>query len=331
MEVQLFLLLQGMVVHIQLPRSIQPMLASIAEPFDSHEYTYEIKWDGYRSLAFLDSETKLQSRNLRDITAVFPELAQIHRFQKQPGMILDGEIIALRNGKPSFLELQKRGQLLNEVQIRNTARTIPVVYVAFDLIYLNYQPLFNEPIEKRRRLLGENLNPIPELILADYIADQGIAYFKAISEMGLEGVIAKKKGSIYLPNKRGKTWLKFKRKKTGAFLICGFVTNQTSRGLLSSLILGAYLEEKLTYFGMVGTGFSRKELEIIIKELQKITVKNCPFTGTNIIQPKNTFWTKPILACEVEYLELTGDGSLRHPSFKNFRPDIKPKDCIYKE
>jgi len=317
-----------MVIDI-LPKSIKPMLATMAEPFDSKEYTYEIKWDGYRTLAFLDSETKLQSRNLKDITAVFPELAKLHRSQKQPGIILDGELIALRNGKPSFLELQKRGQLRNEAQIRNTVKTIPVVYMVFDLIYLNYQPVFNEPIEKRRLLLAENLNPIDELILTDFIFDQGIAYFKSISKMGLEGVVAKKKGSIYLPGKRVKTWLKFKRKKTGAFLICGVVTNQTSRGELSSLILGAYLEEKLTFFGMAGTGFSRKELEILLKELQKIIIDTCPFTGSNTIQPKNIFWTRPIIACEVEYLELTDDGRLRHPSFKKFRPDLKPKDCIY--
>lgn len=317
-----------MVVDI-LPKFIKPMLASMAEPFDSKEYTYEIKWDGYRSLAFLDSETRLQSRNLKDITAVFPELTKIHLSRKQPGIILDGELIALRNGKPSFLELQKRGQLRNDTQIRNTAKIIPVVYVVFDLIYLNYQPIFNEPIEKRRLLLVENLNPTAELILADFIADQGIAYFNSISEMGLEGVIAKKKGSIYFPGKRVKTWLKFKRKKTGAFLICGFVINRTSRGELSSLILGAYLEDNLTFFGMVGTGFSQKELEILLKELQKITINTCPFTGSNNIQPKYVFWTRPIIVCEVEYLELTDDGSLRHPSFKNFRPDLKPKDCIY--
>lgn len=306
------------------------MLASMAEPFDSNDYTFEIKWDGYRSIALLDSETKLQSRNSRDITAVFPELTKIHHSLKQPGIILDGEIIALRNGKPSFLELQKRGQLRNEAQIRNTAKTIPVVYVVFDLLYLNYQPVLNEPIEKRRLLLKEYLNPTSELIPADFIEDRGTAYFKSISEMGLEGVIAKRKGSIYLPGKRVKTWLKIKRKKNGFFIICGFVINQTSRGELSSIILGAYLEEKLTFFGMVGTGFSRKALEIILIELQKIIINLCPFNyNSNNIKLKNVFWTRPTIVCEIEYLELTDEGSLRHPIFKKIRPDLKPQDCFY--
>ncbi len=301
----------------------------MAIPFDSNEYTYEIKWDGYRLLALIDSNTRLQSRNLKDITAIFPELSKMHHSLKQSGIILDGELIALRNGKPSFLELQKRGQLRNENQIRSAIKTIPVIYVAFDLLYLNYQPIFGEPIEKRRLLLTENISPTNELILADTIEGSGVAYFNSISKMGLEGVIAKKKGSIYSPGKRVKTWLKFKRKKTGKFIICGFVINSTSRGELSSLILGAYMDGCLTYFGMVGTGFTRKELEIILTELKKMVVKASPFTRLISTPPKNVYWTRPIVVCEVEYLELTDDGSLRHPNFKSFRPEIKPEECIY--
>ncbi len=303
----------------------------MAEPFDSPEYTYEIKWDGYRALVFLDTQTRLQSRNLIDLTPIFPELAILHRFQKIHGAVLDGEIIALRNGKPSFLQLQKRGQLRNEAHIRNTAKAIPVVYIVFDLLYFNYTSIVNEPIEKRRLLLKENLKPLDELIVANFIDSQGVAFFESISAMGLEGVIAKKKGSVYLPGKRVKTWLKFKRKKTDNFIICGFVINQTSRGSLSSIVLGAYLEKKLTFFGLVGTGFSRAELEIILKELQKIITDHPPFAGTNNLQLKNAFWTRPLVVCEIEYLELTDDGILRHPSFKKIRPDLKPEDCIYED
>lgn len=307
------------------------MLASLAQPFNSEDYTYEIKWDGYRSLAFLNSNTKLQSRNLKDITLTFPELSQIHKSCKRPGTVIDGEIIALRNGKPNFIELQKRGQLRNENQILNAVKTSPVIYIAFDLLYLNFQPLYHEPIEKRRLLLKENLSPSPELVLADFIEKNGIAYFNSISEMGLEGVIAKKKESLYSPGKRVKTWLKFKRKQIGAFIICGFIINPTSRGELSSIILGAYVEGNLKYFGMVGTGFSHWELDIILKELKKITIDSSPFGSPIQFMPKNHYWTRPLIVCEVEYLELTDDGSLRHPSFKRFRPDLKPEECIYQK
>lgn len=301
----------------------------MADPFNSEDYTYEIKWDGYRSLAFLNSDTKLQSRNLKDITSTFPELSQIHKSCKQTGTVIDGEIIALHNGKPNFIKLQKRGQLRNENQILNAVKTIPVIYIAFDILYLNHQPLYHVPIEKRRLLLEENLSSSAELVLADSIEKNGIAYFNSISEMGLEGVVAKKKESLYAPGKRVKTWLKFKRKQIGAFIICGFIINPTSRGELSSLILGAYLEGKLNYFGMVGTGFSRWELEITLKELQKIISDSSPIGRFIQSIPKNLYWTKPLIVCEVEYLELTDDGRLRHPSFKRFRPDLKPEECIY--
>lgn len=315
---------------IQLPQFVKPMLATLAEPFDSKEYTYEIKWDGYRSLAFLDSATKLQSRNLKDITPLFPELRQLHSAAKKPGIILDGEIIALRDGKPSFSELQKRGQLRNEAQIRNSLKAIPVIYVVFDILYSDYQPVFSEPIEKRRRLLAENLKPSDAMITAKYIEDHGNAYFNSICEMGLEGVIAKKKGSLYLPGKRVKTWLKFKRKQHGNFIVVGYVLNPTSRGELSSLILGAYLGNKLTCFGMVGTGFTREELALILTELKKITVATSPLKVFKD-NPPNVFWTRPIIVCEIEYLELTDDGKLRHPSFIKFRPDLKPEECIFED
>ncbi len=307
------------------------MLASTTKPFDSDEFTYEIKWDGYRSLAFLDSQTILQSRNLKNISFVFPELTNIHRPQKKQGIVLDGEIIALRNGKPCFLELQKSGRLRKESQISNRTKSIPVVYVVFDLLYLNYQSIMNEPLEKRRSLLVENLKPLDQLIITEFIQNQGVAYFQSISEMGLEGVIAKKKGSIYLPGKRVKTWLKFKRKRTGPFIICGLMYNHSSRGDLRSILLGAYRDKKLTFFGMVGTGFSRLELEILLKELEKIKTDICPFTKSSNLPPKNVIWTRPIIVCEVEYLELTDEGVLRHPSFIQIRSDLRPEDCIFDE
>ena len=307
------------------------MLASMSTPFDSQNYTFEIKWDGYRCLIFLDTQTKLQSRNLKDISSVFPELTNIHRYLKKTGIILDGEIVALRNGKPSFLELQKRGQLRNETQIRHAAKAIPVIYVVFDLLYLNYQSLLNEPIEKRRIALAENIKPNDDLIMADFIDGQGKAYFRLISEMGLEGVIAKKKGSLYLPGKRVKTWLKFKKKVSGNFIICGYLYHPTSRGNLRSIILGAYFDEKLTFFGMVGTGFSRQELGIIINELEKIRTNICPFIDLNRLPFKDIIWTKPIVVCKVEYLELTDDGILRHPSFKGIQPYLRPEDCVFDE
>ncbi len=304
------------------------MLASMAEPFDSPEYTYEIKWDGYRCLAFLTRETRLQSRNQKIISHVFPELLSLHRKVKTSDCLLDGEIVALRDNRPSFSELQKRAQLRNPQHIKAAVNSIPVVYVAFDLLYFNGKPVCKEPIETRRSLLADHFTGTDELILANFIENQGIAFFNAIAELELEGVIAKQKGSLYFPGKRVKNWLKFKRKKTGTFIICGYSLHSTSRGNLSSLILGAYETNQLKPFGLVGTGFTLSELDTLQHELVKITSPICPFTGAELEQ-KNVHWTDPFIVCEVEYLELTDEHSLRHPSFKRFRPDLKPADCQF--
>lgn len=311
-----------------LPSYVEPMLAMMGEPFDSPDYIYEIKWDGYRCIAFLDNGTRLQSRNQKDLTMVFPELSQIHRHFPKPGVIIDGEIIALRDGKPSFLELQKRGQLRNQENIKLAAKKTPVLFIAFDLLYFNFQSICKKELSFRRELLLNSCSDKNELIISRFIEKDGVDYFRAISQMGMEGVIAKKKDSLYLPGKRIKSWVKFKRKLKENFIICGFTLNPTSRGELSSLILGAYHEDKLKFFGMVGIGFTRQELLIFKEELKKIQTEICPFTGGPLKQEK-TVWTKPIIVCEVEYLELTDEGSLRHPIFKRVRADLTPEDCIY--
>lgn len=313
-----------------LPNTIQPMLATMAEPFDSHDFTYEIKWDGYRCLAFLDGSTRLQSRNLKDISSVFPELLHLHQRTRTPGCILDGEIIAIRDGKPNFSALQKRGQLRKPDHIKAAMAHIPVVFTVFDLLYYNHRSLLNQPIEIRRAILAENFVDRDELILTKYIAGDGIKYFQSACRLELEGVIAKKKSSLYLPGKRSKAWLKFKRKLIKPFIVCGYAINPTTRGSLRSLILGSYVDGRLTPFGMVGTGFTMEDLKIIQRELATIESKICPFTGTALSQ-ENVTWTKPVIVCDVEYLELTDEGNLRHPSFKGFRPDLRPEDCIFEE
>lgn len=311
-----------------LPDTFKPMLATMSQPFDSSEYTYEIKWDGYRCLMFLTGKTRIQSRNLKDISHVFPELLNIHRKVKSSESLLDGEIIALRDNRPSFLELQKRAQLSNPQHIKAAVNSIPVVYIVFDLLYFNGRPIFSEPIETRRSLLMENFNGLDELIVADFVENQGIAYFNTINELELEGVIAKQKGSLYFPGRRVKNWLKFKRKKFGNFIICGFTTNSTRKGELRSLILGAYEQNQLKPFGLVGTGFTLSELDALRHELEKITSPVCPFTGAELKQ-KNVQWTNPVIVSQIEYLELTDDHSLRHPSFKRLRPDLNPSDCQF--
>ena len=313
-----------------LPNSFKPMLASMGEPFDSPDFLYEIKWDGYRCLAFLDGATRLQSRNLNSLSLLFPELSNLHHRVSAAGALIDGEIVALRNGLPSFQELQKRAQLRKTDQIKAMVQTIPVVYIVFDLLFLKGQPIYQEPLTKRRLLLEEIVTTSDELILASQTIQHGQAYFKAVSQLGLEGVIAKQRDSAYFPGKRVKSWLKFKNKRRGNFIICGYVINPTTRGELSSLVLGAYQGQSLKYYGLVGTGFTQSELKSIQTELQKISCETAPFPKQKIsLSNACWIWTKPLVVCEVEFLELTDEGSLRHPSFQSFRPDLRPIDCQY--
>jgi DNA ligase D-like protein (predicted ligase) len=313
-----------------LPDKFQPMLATIAEPFDSLEYTYEIKWDGYRCLAFLDSDTRLLSRNQKDLTFIFPELQSLHRKINKPGCLLDGEIIALRDNKPSFLELQKRAQLKNVKKINQYQTKIPVVYVAFDILYYNQNPVFQTPLMERRDLLLNNCYPENEFIITNYIENKGIAYFNAICSLKLEGVIAKKKESIYQPGKRVKTWLKFKKKLIQNFIICGYVISNASNRTVRSLVLGAYVDKQLYCFGAVSSGLNDNELSLIRSELTPFQTEVSPFTAA-ISKQKEIVWLKPMVVCEVEYLELTDEGHLRHPVFKKFRADLQIKDCQYED
>lgn len=314
-----------------LPTNLPPMLAfSMLKPFDSPEFTYEIKWDGFRCLAFIDSETRLLSRNQKELTFLFPELAKLHKKKGLAGCLIDGEVIALRKGKPSFLELQKRAQLRNIEKIALTAVKIPIVYVVFDLLYFHSQPVFNKPIEIRREMLYDHFHSVEELTLATYIQKEGINYFNSVTALGLEGVIAKKNGSLYLPGQRVKTWLKFKRRLLGNFIICGYSINPIRRGELSSLSLGAFVAEELTFFGMVGSGFSAKELALIKIELEKLKLGVSPFKE-DLLQSKNITWIRQLIVAEIEYLEITEAGYLRHPVFKRFRPELKPEDCQFEE
>ena len=308
-----------------LPDHLRPMLAKLSHPFDSAEFHYEIKWDGYRCLAFLDSATRLQSRNLKELSGFFPELSRLHLQCSRQGCLLDGEIVTFRNGLPSFQRLQKRAQLRSMEQIQAAARSAPVVYIAFDLLYLDGEPVYHTPWKERRSLLSDLVRPTESFILSEAIPNRGVDFFQAVATKGLEGVMAKRVDSPYLPGKRSDFWLKFKSRHRGYFLICGFLL-QPKDCKLRSLILGAFQDEELQLRGTVGSDLPPSELDTIKQLLEKLATEICPFTGT-AIKKKDTIWIEPRLVCEVEYLELTDEGYLRHPSFKNFRPDLQAGAC----
>ncbi|NLG85354.1 MAG: ATP-dependent DNA ligase [Firmicutes bacterium] len=316
-------------VHDRLPRAIPPMLAVSAEPFDADDHLFELKWDGIRCLAFIDGMTRLQSRNLKPLDDLYPALANLHEAVRHAPCVLDGEIVALRDGRPSFLNLQKRHQARRPEAIARLGRAIPVVYVVFDLLYYEGRPVMREPLRRRREMLTETLTDHHgALVAAEAVPGRGKDYFAAATGLGLEGVVGKQIESPYLPGRRSRYWVKFKKVKTASFVICGYTVNPTTRGEISALVLGAYTEGRLRNYGMVGTGFTRAELRLLGRELAKLQTEKCPFTGTSSPR-KDLIWTEPRLVCDVQYLELTERGTLRHPLYKGLRGDLAPEECRF--
>ncbi|MCL6635800.1 MAG: ATP-dependent DNA ligase, partial [Peptococcaceae bacterium] len=201
---------------------VRPMLAVSAEPFDSAEHLFEVKWDGYRGLAYLNGGTVLRSRNLLDLTGMFPELAGLHGKVKELPAILDGEIVALENGRPSFAALQSRGRTGGLKGAACAPAGGPAVFIAFDILYSGGRSVMKMPLAERKRLLEETVEPGEEVILSRYVLRNGRAFYDLCVERGLEGVVAKRLDSIYLPGRRSSHWLKFRHTREADLVICGY-------------------------------------------------------------------------------------------------------------
>jgi len=294
---------------------LRPMLAVSSPPFDSPHFLYEVKWDGYRCLAYIVGKTILQSRNLRDFTPSFPELSNLHYRVKAQPVVLDGEIIILdEKGLPSFNLLKARGSLTGEWKVRRAASRFPALFVAFDLLYYRGENIMSKPIEVRKSLLQESVSGSDNLALSNFIDTYGTSFFESCLKQGLEGVMAKEKGSPYLPGRRSSYWRKFKRTQQGQFLILGYQPG-TGRRRLGALLLGEYKNGRLIYRGKVGTGFDREEEERLLMQLERLSTTDPPFKEPvpGLTRPR---WVEPRLICKVEYLEETPEGFLRHPSYR---------------
>ncbi len=205
-----------------LPKSIKPMLAKLTRhPFDSPSFIYELKWDGMRALAFIEQgEVRIQTRNLNIVTEQFPEMAKLPSQVKTDNTVLDGELVCLdEEGKPSFRLLQKRLQA--SIRSKRIRRRPPVHFVAFDVLYADGGSLMNRPLSERKAVLHGILEASDLAQPCDFIENDGEAFFQSTCDMGLEGVMAKKKSSTYASGVRDSSWLKIKRIREGDFVICG--------------------------------------------------------------------------------------------------------------
>ncbi|OAT83579.1 non-homologous end-joining DNA ligase [Desulfotomaculum copahuensis] len=303
----------------------KPMLAVSAAPFDHPEYLYEVKWDGYRALAYLDGDTRLYSRNRRELTAAFPELTGLHRFVDGQAAILDGEIIVPVDGLPSFNALQSRGRLTDPLKIRRLARESPALYVVFDLLYMHGRSVMDEPLIRRRELLAAILIPGAPAVVSDFVTGDGCAFMAACVSRGLEGVVAKALYGPYRPGMRSRYWCKFRHTREADLIICGYQPGRGGRQL-GALVLGGCREGRLVYAGKVGTGFDRAEEGRLLAVLNPLAVPR-PLLSLPARESRRTRWVKPVLVCVVEYLALTAEGLLRHPVYRGLRCDKDWPEC----
>lgn len=316
----------------QMPNVIEPMKATLTEKaFDSKDYLFEVKWDGVRAIAHVDSgTTRLQSRNLRDITSHYPELTGLHHYMKAEQAIIDGEIVALNEkGLPSFELLQQRMNLQSQMDIKRATGRVPVVYQIFDILYLDGRSLLGLTLRERIDQLNSALEPEYPFFLSEKIEETGTDFLNATREVGIEGIIAKKAESRYLPGKRTRDWLKIKNVMRQECVISGWTEGKGGRrGYLGALILGLYKDGRLVYCGHAGTGFNEQTLNNLQKLLEPIEIDE-PLLNDYPKTREKIHWVKPELVCEVEFLEWTKAGIMRHASYKGLRYDKQPQECVF--
>ncbi len=313
---------------------IAPMLAASADaPFDSPAFTFEAKWDGVRTLAFVDGGlVRLQTRNLLDCTKQYPEIDALGgALTGAYHAILDGEIVALdEKGVPSFQRLQPRMHQRDEAAVRRLRKSTPVVYEAFDLLYQDGEDLRGLPLRERRRRLEAALTPMGPIRLSEGFAGTGKALFAAVQEQGLEGIVAKRLDAPYISG-RSAAWIKVKAQRSLECVIGGWTAGQGGRqSTLGALVVGVYRDGRLEPVGHVGTGFDDRTLRDLLVILREHESPTSPFASTpRLNQPAR--WCVPELVCEVQYTEITNDGTLRHPTYRGLRADVDPRDCTGEE
>ena len=309
-----------------MPTTITPMLASLADTAPTGpDWVYEIKWDGVRALAFIENgEVRWFGRKGTPIDRQYPELSVLPHSVKASSAILDGEIAAVdENGRPSFERLQPRIMATDPSAVAALARSRPVIFFAFDLLYLDGDDLRNVALEDRKKKLAEVLTPSAIVTISEHFSSDPVALLAAARAQGLEGIVAKRLSSRYQPA-RSKEWVKVKINHEQDFVLCGYTLGE--RDYFGSLVLGVYDGGTLKYAGNVGTGFDRKMMELIYSKLHALETDE-PQVAVVPALPQSIVWTKPELVANVKYLEWTNEGRLRAPVFVGLRNDVDPKEC----
>lgn len=297
-----------------MPTKVKPMLAKLGDtPFDKKDWLFELKWDGYRAIAEIDcGKVKLYSRNGLSFTDTYTPIVEVlKKFDHR--CVLDGEIIALKDGKPDFHTLQ---------QYKVAPK--PLRYVVFDLLYLDGEDLRSRPLRERKDLLKSIIIDC-ELTYSDHVEEKGVDFFSFVTKESIEGMVAKDANSIYREGVRSDSWIKIKTHQEQEAIIIGYTKPRGSRQHLGALVLGAYIEGKLRYIGHSGGGFGDKELKDLYAKLEKIKTNTSPVAEKVPINSEIT-WVKPQYVCQISFTEWTKSGRMRHPIYKGLRVDKKASE-----
>ena len=317
----------------EFPQKVAPMLATMVDkPFDKEGWQFEIKWDGYRVVAFCNKKkVELKSRNDKSYNEKFyPVHKALQEWNKNA--VVDGEVVVFdENGKPNFGALQNW----------RTEADGEIFFYVFDILWMDGKDLKKIPLSERRTILKQIIPENSIVRFSENFEVSGIEFFETAKKIGLEGIMAKKADSIYSEGNRSKAWLKIKANKRQEMVIGGYTKNDDSSKTFSSLLLGVYENGKLIYTGKAGTGFNDKQQIEMLKQFEPYITPSPPFTELPDINKPSRFrskpphalavWMKPELVCEVSFTEMTKDGIMRHPSFEAMRIDKKAKEVIFEK
>jgi bifunctional non-homologous end joining protein LigD len=316
--------------RVPMPERIVPMLARASDDLPKPErgWSFEVKWDGVRAIAYVQpGRLRLESRNLNDITAAYPEVRGLVSELGMHEAVFDGEIVAFDDrGRPSFERLQRRMHVTSPNSIRRLASSMPVVYAIFDLLYLDGHSLMELPYRRRRERLDELGLGGPAWRVPAVHAHEGERLLKATEAQGLEGLIAKRLDSRYEAGRRTGAWLKIKHTRRQELVIGGWIPGEGRRtNRIGALLMGYHRDGAFVYAGRVGTGFTERTLAQLSERLEPLRRPRTPFDiGPRL--PRESVFVQPCLVAEIEFREWTGEGVMRAPSFKGLREDKSPED-----
>ncbi len=327
-------------VQAPMPGFIEPMLATLAtDPFDDDDWLFEIKWDGYRVQAVVHGGiVRMHTRNGKDAAAYFPKLLSPPDWIDADEAIVDGEVVALDEaGRPDFGLLQERIGITYEGGTARKrpagtdpggdgTRPAPLIYQAFDLLYLDGWSLLKVPLEARKQVLRRVLREHPRVRYAAHVEASGRAFLRAAEAQGLEGVVAKHRRSTYEPNRRSSTWLKLKIRPEQEFVVGGYLPGEGNAKDLGAVLVGYYDDTLLRYAGRVGSGFdarTRRELRIALDGMirEDSAFDPAPERKGDL---RAAVWTEPKLVIRAAFSNWTREGVIRQPSFKGFEPGREP-------